>query len=59
MHVETTSFYVRVETGVSMHKVNTMVNTVNIRIAIRTLSETDDSVIALLLAGCDGVNAAS
>ena len=40
---ETASFYVTVESGVSMRKVNVMVKTVNICMAIRTLSETDDS----------------
>ena len=41
MHAETASFCVRVESGVSMRKVNT----VNICVAMRTLNETDDSVI--------------
>ena len=40
---ETASFYVTVESGVSMRKVNVMVKTVNICMGIRTLSETDDS----------------
>ena len=40
---ETASFYVTVESSVSMRKVNVMVKTVNICMAIRTLSETDDS----------------
>ena len=49
---ETASFYVRVESGGSMRMVNTQVITLNIWMAIRTLSETDDSGInsdALLL----------
>ena len=49
---ETASFYVMVESGGSMLMVNTMVITLNICMAIRTLSETDDSGInsdALLL----------
>ena len=50
--VETASFYGTVESGGSMHMVNTMVITLNICMAIRTLSETDNSGInssALLL----------
>ena len=49
---ETASFYVMVESGGSMRMVNTMVITLNIWMAIRKLSETDDSGInsdALLL----------
>ena len=49
---ETASFYVTVESGGSMRMVNTMVITLNTCMAIRTLSETDDSGInssALLL----------
>ena len=49
---ETALFYVMVESGGSMHMVNTMVITLNIWMAIRKLSETDDSGInsdALLL----------
>ena len=50
---ETASFYITVESGGSMRIVNIMVITLNICMAIRTLSETDDSGInsdALLLA---------
>ena len=50
--LETVSFCVRVESSVSMPKVNT----VNICIVIRTLSETDDSVAnseALRCCCCD------
>ena len=50
--VETASFYVTVESGGSMRMVNTMVITLNICMAIRTLSENDNSGInfsALLL----------
>ena len=39
------SFYVMVESDGSMRMVNTMVITLNICMAIRTLSETDDSGI--------------
>ena len=49
---ETALFYVMVESGGSMRMVNTMVITLNIWMAIRKLSETDDSGInsdALLL----------
>ena len=49
---ETASFYVRVESGGSMRMVNTMVITLYTWMAMRTLSETDDSGInsdALLL----------
>ena len=49
---ETASFYVMVESGGSIRMVNTMVITLNIWMAIRKLSETDDSGInsdALLL----------
>ena len=42
---ETASFYVTVESGGSMCMVNTMVITLNICMAIRTLSEADDSGI--------------
>ena len=42
---KTASFYVTVESGGSMRMVNTMVITLNICMAIRTLSETDDSGI--------------
>ena len=42
---ETASFYVTVESGGSMRMVNIMVITLNICMAIRTLSETDDSGI--------------
>ena len=44
-YAETASFYVRVESGGSMRMVNTMVITLNIWMAIRKLSETDDSGI--------------
>ena len=50
--VETASLYAMVESGGSMRMVNTMVITLNIWMAIRKLSETDDSGInsdALLL----------
>ena len=50
--VETASFYGTVDSGGSMHMVNTMVITLKICMAIRTLSETDNSGInssALLL----------
>ena len=49
---ETASFYVMVESGGRMRMVNTMVITLNICMAIRELSETDNSGInsdALLL----------
>ena len=52
MHVETASFYVTEESGGSMCRVNTMVITFNICMAMRTLNETDNSGInsdALLL----------
>ena len=42
---ETASFYVMVEFDGSMRMVNTMVITLNICMAIRTLSETDNSGI--------------
>ena len=42
---ETASFYVTMESSGSMCMVNTMVITLNICMAIRTLSETDNSGI--------------
>ena len=42
---ETASFYVMVESSGSMHMVNTIVITLNICMAIRTLNETDNSGI--------------
>ena len=49
---ETASFYITEESGGSMCRVNTMIITFNICMAIRTLNETDNSGInsdALLL----------
>ena len=42
---ETASFYITVESGGSMRVVNTMEIPLNICMAIRLLSETDDSYI--------------
>ena len=44
-NVETSSFYVKLESSGSMHMVNTMVITLDICMVKRMLSETDDSGI--------------
>ena len=43
---ESASFHVMVESSVSMRRMNTMVKTVNIFMAICTLSETTDNINA-------------